>query len=47
MRPMLLQKTAANFASHIVEDVAEIPSANLNNSIEGEQEDWIYWYRIV
>ena len=34
-------RTAANFASHVVEDVAEIPSIDLNNSIEGEQKDWI------
>ena len=32
-------RTAANFASHIVEDVADIPSVDLNNSIEGEQKD--------
>ena len=32
-------RTAANFVSHIVEDVAEIPSVDLNNSIKGEQKD--------
>ena len=34
-------RTAPNFASHIVEDVAEIANVDLNNSIEGEQKDWI------
>jgi len=34
-------RTAANFASDIVGDVVEIPSMDLNNSIEGEPKDWI------